>query len=599
MANKFNPLDIENKPKVVLYSYPKNPLEAIANCYHMIEHEEVIDDLVNVPKDVVESQVLNGKSTLLQVPFEMQYYYFIVYNVPRIFTHQLCENKFGSYKQQSMRFISKVWDNFKYSLPSSIRENKKAVKIVEDYMDFSKDKYEMLFEIERDSKIKSCTDDLFNQFDVLKNLSSEKRELQKLMFNTPIAKLEEKSTDFFYSITKKLLKDKLIVNKAQDENWNVVINSKEFLDRRFVEVVKQSWTQIQDARELLPRNVNTLINVWMSLRAILGLASQYGKSEYWIEFFEEFKKELRKKSEPKIAEWIEEAQAKAKNPSKTLYSNISVSESPIPVNPVIKLEDNLSSEYTVKRMERIAKLNNKSIMDLLREEWQTGWIHLDSTWFDFEAEWIQESISHQLIRHRVWSAFKIPEISVNQPINEPLKFYDFIERDTADFRWGIITKKHKEIIKMVIKKAQDVRIALVNMWIPLEDANHILPILVTNNFKFSWNLRTLMMVAAERISTQASFFWSPLMKQIKESIQSLSPAWKEMASLFLPAWVLWGRNPFQAVFDRKEQYKPEEIFNLWEAYSRKNYLLFKKQYWEIFFDEFTKEDEIELENLSK
>ena len=89
------------------------------------------------------------------------------------------------------------------------------------------------------------------------------------------------------------------------------------------------------------------------------------------------------------------------------------------------------------------------------------------------------------------------------------------------------------------------------------------------------------------------------MKQIKTSIQSLWISWKDIAAMLLPGWVLWGRNPFQAVFDRKEQYKPEEIFNLWDAYSRKNYLLFKKHYWHVFFDEFTKEDEKELNELSK
>jgi len=591
MKKEFNPILEENKPKVILYEMSTSPLRTITNCYKMIEEEIPVKDLKDIPLEIIEKQVANAKTTLLQMPLELVYFYMYIDNVPRVFTHKICEYKYGlSLKQQSMRFVSKVWNNFRYALPNSIKENSKSIQIVKDYMAFVKEKYELLFEIERKSKVEACTTNFFPNFEELKDLTKEQEILNKMMFNTPISDLEEKSTKYFIWILDNLLKD----NKVSKERHYEI-------ERRFIEVIKQSWTQIQDAREVLPRNILTGMNVGITFRTLLQIAREQGKQEYWKDFFEELKNQIKLKNPEfvdAVIRWIDEAISLAPEPKKTIVSNVQVKEAPIAKSPIIRLEDKEASEYSVKRIKKFAQSENISIMDFLRKEYKRDSNKIHGTWFDFEALDIQESISHQYIRHRIENNFVIPEISLYQKIDEPLKYYDFIERDTEDFRGWIITKKHKEIMKQIVAKAQDARIALVNLGIPVEDASHILPILVTNNFKFSTSLGTLMSIAAERISQQASWFWSPLMKQIKNSIQSLWQDGIEVASLLLPAGVLWGKNPFQATFDRKEKYKPEEIFNLWEAYSRKNYLLFKQQYGDVFFDELTREEAIELEELS-
>lgn len=603
MKKEFNPLLEENQPKVILYNISDKPLHVIANCYKMIEEEIPYKKLEDIPYSVVDQQVRNWESTLLQMPFELISLYFLIYNVPRHFSHQICEEKFISIKQQSGRFQSKVWENFKYILPKSIRESSKAVQIVKDYMAFVKEKYEHLFEIERNSKVKACSVDFFNYYNKLKPFQQEMRTLEKLMFNEPIATLEEKSTKFFESFTKKLAQDWVLLEKT---DTSVKLNqedanSKEELDRRFIELIKLSGTQIQDARDVLPLNSTTLMNVWVSLRSLLNLAKQRWKEEYWVEVFEELKKELIKRlpesDSTVIVRWINENQAKAPVPNKTYAKNISVSESPIGTKTSFTLKSDLGS---CKSLQTLAKEENVSVMDFIRNEWKTGWYYLENHWFDFVADNVPTSLSHQLIRHRFWSMFKIPDISLNQPIDKPLKYYVPEERDVADFRGWIITKKHRTIMEQIVKKAQDARLALVNSGIPIEDASHILPIMSVNKFKVSWSLKTLMMLAAERINMQAIYLWQAVMKDIKQGIQNSNPTQgsKEVWNMLLPGWVLWGRNPFQATFDRKEKYKPEEIFNLWEAYSRKNYLLFKKEFGSIFFDELTEQEAEELEGIS-
>ena len=591
MNKEYNPLDFENKPKVILHSMTENPLAVIANCYKMIEEEEPVKNLKEIPKDIINKHVANAKTTALQMPLELVHLYFQIYNVPRIFTHKLCEYKYLSVKQQSMRYVSKVWNSFKYALPKSIENNNRAVNIVKDFMNFTKDKYEMLFEIERESKVKECTVNFFPKYEELKDKKKECENLKKLMINTPIADLEEKATIFFIDLLNKMLNDKEI-NK--DTHYQ--------LERRFIELLKQSWSQIQDMREVLPRNILTWMNVWISFRALLQMAKDLGKDEYWIDFFEEIKKEIKLKKVKwfeVLINWISDAQSSSKNSVKTFEENVKVSEKPILVSPKFTFENKEVTSLEIQQISLMAAQYDMSIMDFIKNEFKNNSNKLESIWFNFKSENILESLSHQQIRHRIWQYFTIPEISKTQPINKPLKYYDFVERDVADFRGWIVTKKHKDIMNQIVQKAQDARIALVNLGISVEDASHILPILVTNDYTFSISMRTLMMIASERLNMQASFMWNWIMKQIKESISNISPEWKEVAAMLLPGWVLWGRNPFQAVFDRKEQYKPEEIFNLWDAYSRKNYLLFKKHYWHVFFDEFTKEDEKELNELSK
>jgi len=106
--------------KVQMISFTHNPLGVIASAKGLMR------GIHKYPSDFTdEEKVFEFKDctkTALLGPFEFANFVFDFVDVTRSFTHQIVRTRTASFVQESMRFSAKVGEQFKYSVPDSVRD---------------------------------------------------------------------------------------------------------------------------------------------------------------------------------------------------------------------------------------------------------------------------------------------------------------------------------------------------------------------------------------------------------------------------------------------------------------------------------------------
>lgn len=70
---------------------------------------------------------------------------FRITGASRSFTHQLVRHRLASYTQQSQRYVNE--SNFEYVIPPSIKNNQQALKIYNEFIEYTKKSYEKLLKL--------------------------------------------------------------------------------------------------------------------------------------------------------------------------------------------------------------------------------------------------------------------------------------------------------------------------------------------------------------------------------------------------------------------------------------------------------------------
>ena len=102
-------------------------------CYQSHDHTKPGSETIFIPR-IIE----NGHHSVL----EHAYATFQFDEVSRCLTHQLVRHRLIGISQQSQRYVNE--QNYSYVIPESIKENKKAIKLFNDFIAITKDCYKKL-----------------------------------------------------------------------------------------------------------------------------------------------------------------------------------------------------------------------------------------------------------------------------------------------------------------------------------------------------------------------------------------------------------------------------------------------------------------------
>ncbi|MDI6840455.1 MAG: FAD-dependent thymidylate synthase [bacterium] len=133
-------------PKVTLVSWTNKPLQVIhAMTQNMMGN--VITDLDTIDEQEAIETIRELQKTSLGGPIEYVDFTFQVQGVPRALTHQMVRTRVGAvYSQESLRFVAKAGEQFKYNVGPSI-DNEEKLGIYNEAMLNIQHAYEKLLDI--------------------------------------------------------------------------------------------------------------------------------------------------------------------------------------------------------------------------------------------------------------------------------------------------------------------------------------------------------------------------------------------------------------------------------------------------------------------
>lgn len=132
---------------VVLLSYTQDPEKTISKAGRLCYFKSEISDLEKEMTEKKSKELINklAKSGHLSA-FEHASFTFGIEGISRACSHQLVRHRIASYSQQSQRYVV-FKENFNYITPTSIKKNKSAEKIFNDFIKLSKDTYDKLLSL--------------------------------------------------------------------------------------------------------------------------------------------------------------------------------------------------------------------------------------------------------------------------------------------------------------------------------------------------------------------------------------------------------------------------------------------------------------------
>jgi len=110
--------------RVELVNYTPNPVETAGRAAGICYDKEEKEDYASFLKRVIG---MGHESVIEHVSFT-----FKISEVSRALTHQLVRHRIASYSQRSQRFVDE--GEFNYVIPPTIKNNKEASKLYEDFM---------------------------------------------------------------------------------------------------------------------------------------------------------------------------------------------------------------------------------------------------------------------------------------------------------------------------------------------------------------------------------------------------------------------------------------------------------------------------------
>ncbi len=134
----------EQKLKVILLSYTKNPEEAVAaairQCYSPVGAEDLLKKTSQETRERLIKQIISSGHTST---IEHASFTFAIEGISRACSHQLVRHRLASYSQQSQRYVRPA-ESLSYIIPPQIKKNAKTEKVFLKSLEKAENSYQRL-----------------------------------------------------------------------------------------------------------------------------------------------------------------------------------------------------------------------------------------------------------------------------------------------------------------------------------------------------------------------------------------------------------------------------------------------------------------------